>query len=264
VLPVSKKKPGKKPRTEYVYGTTKSKVTQLEVSVDPQTGEISFGENVGNMYSEVTYDRPKGPKVLSRIPQNGMLTFSADSALRKNFDFICAVDTNTKIIRRKRVSVVGIVTVKDISIPGPKDIQRYWAFDVPFGIEYIELKPPPENFGWIAALQHLHSAGHVKETTQIGMIVDSDLGNINAYNQRKTPILDPMFLPPNVQLIYASADAGKESIVNKSLGIADSLGSQVLRTIESGQVPFNTTVLNNELFEGYRVVQVNAIKTGII
>jgi hypothetical protein len=69
---VSEKKPPKKSRTEYVHGTTKGDVTQLVVTIDPQTGEISFGGNVANQY--FTYDRPKGSKVLSCISQSGMLT----------------------------------------------------------------------------------------------------------------------------------------------------------------------------------------------
>ena len=56
----------KKPRTQYIYRVTKGKVSQLELTVDTGTGEISFGPNVGNTYSETSYERSKKPKVLSR------------------------------------------------------------------------------------------------------------------------------------------------------------------------------------------------------
>jgi hypothetical protein len=78
----------RKPRTEYIYGTTKGVVSQLEFTVDTETGEIGFGPNVANTYYEASYDRPKRPKVLSRVPQEGeTLTFNIFTALRRNYDF---------------------------------------------------------------------------------------------------------------------------------------------------------------------------------
>ncbi|TKV71654.1 hypothetical protein FDV58_39230 [Bradyrhizobium elkanii] len=54
------------------------------------------------------------------------------------------------------------------------------------------------------------------------MIVDSDLGNLDSYNARKTPVIRDDLLPENAQLIYASRNAGKENIFNRTLAIADS------------------------------------------
>lgn len=246
----------KKPRTEYLYGTTKGEVTGFSVTVDPISGKISFGDNIGNTYSETRYERQKGPKVLSRVPQaDGMLTFHTDEALKKNFDFICAVDTNTKVIQGKTVSATAIMIVTPI----PQGEGRFWKFDLPFCLEFVELKEPRENFGWVVACQELWNASKVTNATRIAMIVDSDLGNINAYNQRKKPLYASFYLPKNVQLLYATSDAAKDEIPNKALAVADSVATQTLRAVEEGRAPFNQKKVESAWYEGYRIVVPNKI-----
>ena len=86
------------------------------------------------------------------------------------------------------------------------------------------------------------------------MVVDSDLGNINSYNQRKKSVLQSVFLPENMHLVYASSDAGKENVANKALAAADSISTQTLRAIDVGVAPFNKQRLESPWFEGYRMV----------
>jgi hypothetical protein len=256
------KKSAPKKRIEQIYATTSGPVGELRVTVD-SAGAIRFGTPVENVYSEVSYARSKGPKVLSRIPQaHGAAAFDAAPALEKNFDFLCAVDTNTKVIMGKRLSAVGIVTFQPVWVPGAKSLRHCWQFDVPFCLEYVEIRSRPENFGWLSALEHMRKFGTIRERQRIGMVVDSDLGNINDYNQRKKPVDGPEYLPNDVQLPYASADAGKENIVNKALAQADSVSARCLRVVESGEVPFNTKLLiheSNGWFEGLRIIHPNKV-----
>ncbi|QEX15200.1 hypothetical protein FRZ44_04800 [Hypericibacter terrae] len=93
------------------------------------------------------------------------------------------------------------------------------------------------------------------------MVVDSDLGNIDAYNQRKKPIDGAEFLPTMVTLVYASGDVGKDSIVNRSLSIADSVATQCLDGVESGAVPFNLKIIDCPWFQGLRIINPNRITT---
>jgi hypothetical protein len=255
---MAKKKPERKKRTEYVYATTKDDVSEIVVTTNSLTGEIGFGTEMTNVYSEVTYDRPKGPKVLSRIPQaHPAVSFDTPPALLRNFDFLCAVDTNDREIQGKRVCVVGIYTFKRVLIPAAAGAKEDWQGDVPFCLEYINIRSDlkPENFGWLAAYEHLLKFSVTDGTKRIGMVVDSDLGNLKAYNNRELPVDGPDFLPPNVTVIYASADAGKENIINQALSIADSVSTQVLDALQSGQAPFNNKPpLDNGSFEGLRVV----------
>ena len=257
---MSKKRPTKKKRTEYIYGTTVGEISELSISVS-DLGEVSFGTEMTNTYSEVTYDRPKGPKVLSRVPQSQKsLTFNQGAVLKNNFDYRCAVDTNTRIINGKRISVTGVVTFTPVSIPGPKGIESFWKFGVPFCLEYVEINAPIENFGWYAAWERLHIQKEINASTRVGMVVDSDLGNINKFNQRKMPIFGAFNLPQNVSLIYASSDAGKENIVNRALYLADSVSSQCLEAMASGTIPFDAKVSNSQWYESMRLIEINLIE----
>jgi hypothetical protein len=123
------------------------------------------------------------------------------------------------MLNGKHVSVVGVVTVLPVTIPGPAGIKLFWKFDVPFCLEYIELHPPREHCGWFAALEHLQALKLVSAGQRIGIIVDSSLGLINDFNERKRPVVGRAFLPENVQLIYASSDTSMDQVVNKSLAV---------------------------------------------
>jgi len=95
-------------------------VNSLGAPVDPETGNISFCQEMINVYSEVSYERTKGPKILSRIPQDCSddISFDASSALEKNYDFVFAVDTNTLELAGKSLSAVGIVTTSQCGFLG--------------------------------------------------------------------------------------------------------------------------------------------------
>jgi len=245
----------KKPRTEHLYGVTNGVVSRLELTVDTGTGEVSLGPTVMNTYSEVSYERAKGPKVLSRVPQpTEFLTFSTDAAMAKNYDFICAVDTNTREIGRKTLSVTGIVTVTNSRAPDPEDTRGFWKFDVPFALVVSQPKASAEHLGWLGAAQYLHVNGYIRAGMRVGVIVDSDLGTISAFNQRKKPVIGPFYLPEGVQLIYATSDAGKESVVNKALATADSIASQTFHAIETILAPFSPRPTNSPWFEGFDMI----------
>ena len=248
------REPRRKKRNEYIYGTTAGDVTEIVVNTDPATGEISFGQEMTDVYSEVTYDRPKGEKVLSRLPQrHPERSFDASVALKKNYDFVCAVDTNTKRIQGKLVSVVAVVRARGNTLPEPDGLNTYWKFDIPFCLEYVGLRvEKPENFGWMEALRSLKARNFIDKSMRIGLIVDSDLGRLKAFNTRKEPVDRGQMLPDKVQLIYASADSGRENILNVVLGRADLVASDMLTRIETGAIPFNQKLADNPHFERER------------
>jgi hypothetical protein len=259
---MTRKKKGKgggaKKRNEHIYATTTGNVTELIVTIDERTGEISFGQEMTNIYSERSYDRAKGPKVTSRIPQAGeALSFDEAPALARNFDVLCAVDTNTRVIGERRVSVVGVVLIKRNTLPTPRGLQTEWRFDAPFCMEYVDLIPPAENFGWMAAQEEMLKRGLIKTSQRVGVIVDSDLGNIKAYNERSKPVDCGELLPSHLTLIYATADADKDRVVNYALGIADAIATQVLLGQQEGRISPNAGG-GHKLFAAYRCIEVSS------
>lgn len=251
------KKQKRKKRIQQIYGTTGGDVGELIVNVDQRTGEISFGSPMTNVYSEVSYERTKAPKVISRVAQEGRsLSFDPEDAVLKHYDFLCAVDTNTRTIRDYQVSVTAVITFAEA--PPPPGAKRYWQLDVPFCWEFIGLKTQkPENFGWLAALEEMVYRRLIASQKRIGMLVDSDLGNIGAYNAREKPFFGDVLLPNNIKLIYASADTGGESVINRVIRTADSVATQSLDAIERGEVPFNRMTNSTEWYDGIRIIRPN-------
>lgn len=252
---------GRKPRSESIYGTTVGEVAELNLTVDSRTGAISFGQAMTNVYSERTYERAKAPKVLSRMPQPPHAAMFEDSdALAAHFDRVFAVDTNTRDINGRRMSVVGVATLKREVVPGPDKVESGWRFDAPFAIEYGDLVAKPEPFGWMGALEILKQRRFYTEGHRVGLIVDSELGQLKDFNARTAPVDSGEFLPQGVTLIYASSDAGKESVLNRALSIADFAASQILSALQNGTIPANLTSSGVEAFKSFRIIGVNAVE----
>jgi hypothetical protein len=79
----------RKKRNEYVHATTKGEVSQIDITIDPQTNEIVFNTAVENTYVETNFDRLKGPKVVNRIPvMPEALQLNRNDALFRNYDVL--------------------------------------------------------------------------------------------------------------------------------------------------------------------------------
>lgn len=247
------KKNLRKKRIEYIYGTTKKEVDSINLSIDKDSGEIFFESEMINTYSELSYDRTKKPKIISRIPQRpGRISFESDTALRENFDALCAIDTNTITHLGKTVSVVGVLLFRFVFISGKNGLEDYWKTNTVFCIEITNPKFNPEKLGWVTALEILMREHKIRAEERTGIITDHDLGNINALNSRKIPIIENIYIPQRMQFIYASADVGKENIANRMLSAADSVASQCLHALKNGILPVNTTESQNKYHEGVR------------
>lgn len=82
------------PRQEYVYGTTKGQVDEIGITINPETGEIEFLTEMIDTYTQVSYDRPRGEKILTRVPSRGRRQiFDANDLLFRDYVDIFAVDT---------------------------------------------------------------------------------------------------------------------------------------------------------------------------
>lgn len=249
----------RKPRDEYIYATTAGAVSEIRFTVDERTGAFRFEQEMTNVYSERSYDRPKGPKVVSRIPQaQPDLSFDETPALLANFDKLCAIDTNTRSVNGRTISATGVVTIHREFVPGPQGLECGWRFDVPLCLQFDELKLEPENFGWVTALAALRRHGFFTATDRVGVVVDSDLGNLRAYNERTLPLVEGQFLPPNATLLYASADTGKENLINRALVMADTTASLTLQGLETGIIPMLNLSVPTPIFDGFREIKVNA------
>lgn len=248
----SKKKSKQKPRREVVYATTSCMAGEIKLSYNPITDSVDFITPVKNTYNEVSYERVKNAKVLNRTPlRPTKLKFNADCAL-EDFDLIVAVDTNSRIIGGRNLSVAGIVLgywATDI-----RTQSRMISYQVPFCIEFVDLIEPRERIGWTMAVTELVSRRYFSYGTKIALIVDAYLDEIPSMNAREIPIQKNFFLPEGVTLLYASSDVGAEYGANKMIQQADRISKQVLDYMSNGRSGPNNKVMSGYPFKGYRII----------
>lgn len=241
----------KKPRSEYVYVTTAGETTEISLDVDPTTGQVRFGLDVINTRVETSYEREKGPKVLNRTPvDREMLLLDPNQALARNFDLLFAIDTNTQSIRGYRISVTGVLEISHTIDPDTG--HPALAYRTPFCLEFMQVAQQHEQLGWMMAMQEIEVREEYGKFARIGIVVDSDLGSLPAYNARALPVHGEWLLPERFTLIYASADAGSEYLTNQLIRFADKASRQVLSALRDGTAPLNTKRVEGAPFAAFR------------
>jgi hypothetical protein len=89
----------------------------------------------------------------------------------------------------------------------------------------------PERFGWWDIIQRFSESPYHNPDKSYGLVVDSDLRDLPAINNRDVPIWDQHYLPSSFQLLYASADVGSENYINQAIGICDKLAKTTLHQV---------------------------------
>lgn len=196
-----------------------------------------------------SYLRVKGPKVLNRVElQNDRLTTNPNSSLLK-FDRLFAVDTNTKTVGSERVSVAAILLAR----LEQKSPLCFLHFSIINCLEFRNVSENPEKIAWKKTIQLIMANPSFNLDITFGLIVDSDLGNIDAYNSRTLPIVGSFYLPSNFQLLYASSDAGREYAANRLISECDREAALLLKAIIS-ELPNKTSLVqvSGEPYTHYR------------
>lgn len=249
---MSKKKKKRKHREEEIFFTTKAKSREISVFFD-QNGNIELDNGMTNIYTETTYSRPKGNKVISRVPLIDSGKFEINMAVEENYDVVFAIDTNSRKIGGFNISISGVIQCqKEFIVDQIWVTKKCWRYWTPFCLEFTGIKSKPENVGWMMLIDYIDFKMKDIIEKKIGIIVDSDFENLKNYNLRTHPIYGKFCLPKNIKLIYASSDVGKDLFPNQMLKLADKASNIFLKELESGRIPFNNERINGAPYIGYR------------
>lgn len=204
-----------------------------------------------NAYHDVSFDRTKGPKTLNKTPLDpNKLILNPNHALEK-FDRIFAIDTNTKTINDESISVSCVVLCK---LSRDRKNSLIAEFLPVHCLEFRNTQGITENTAWRKAIQLITANPSYNANMKFGIIVDSDLGNISSYNNRSKPFYPGLYLPKNIELIYASADTGKEYLANKLISLCDKEATKLLEEIMSNKISNeNLHEVNDEPYTHFRL-----------
>jgi hypothetical protein len=247
-----KKSEPEKARIDQVEGKTAGIVNRLTVTVDEMAGTIEFHElDPATMRLSRGYERESGKKKVL-VEQPGFSTtmsLDSDQQIRRSFDYLVAVDTNTRVVHGSLVCATVCYTV-------PHKLAHY-ANEVPFvhlcSFVTVGLKPviSPENFGWH---QILSKPRRADAGGRIGFVVDSALGDLPGINARTKPYYRDFLLPEGTTLIYAS-DAAGDTLPNQMIKLCDRVGTMLLDDLERHPEKMSNLKVGTEEFAGIAQVK---------
>jgi hypothetical protein len=199
------------PRDHFVIGHTAGMVSEFTITIDPSTGVPSIAElDPASLRSQISHAREKkDDKVLYSSPTDGFAALGESfiDQLKKKFDYLIAIDTNT-LKDPPRTNGCRVSVCASCAIPGKlSDVSGNVIFEPVAG--YLILDPGPdvnnEPLGWHLVIEKLSRISALN-SKRIGIIVDSELGLHVDINARKIPYYGEFILPQNMTLIYASSD----------------------------------------------------------
>ena len=237
----------KKPRDEWTYISSSEQINSLSFRYDPSTDTIEVNFPIDNAFREISYKRKKGHKTLSKVPLSKNKLYLNDESNLVAYDLIIAIDTTTKIIKSDLVSITGITVLNWLN-------ESEYSYSTPFCIAFTNLREPQEKIGWLAGMQKLQLLGRFKKDSNILLVVDAYLGELDAINKRTAPIYKNVYLPQGFDICYASSDTGAEYVTNKLIRNSDKISNTVMKYIADNEITNWQTPIKSELYDTYNVI----------
>ena len=178
-------------------------------------------------------NKQKGPKIQSR----GTFENTSIGGLKEltQFDSIFAIDTNTPR-ENKSVSVSCFCGFK-VTIEG----ESYWAETLPNPqiYEFHGSIEKPELLAILKLANAVVAKVQDMRDKKFLIVTDTEINKLSEINSRQTPIYSDQYLPEGFQLIYASADTGRE-LPNIFIRFCDSQADKYLEHLRRGELPART------------------------
>ena len=209
----------KLPTGEYIYKGTEKK---------PDSIKKSF---------TISYERDKKPKTILEYPFEQNISVLNQGDFFSAFDYIFAVDTNTRFINNFQVSV-SVATACQIR----KQEDRSYLADYLFMFQYAFYnKKYPEKTGWMKAIQSISSMDCYSIDMKVLLVTDYDQANLMKYNTRDLPLLEGYYLPKGFTMLYAT-DAVADFLPNKLISYCDreanKIMAKLLKSTETSEMVF--------------------------
>lgn len=195
---------------------------------------------------EQTYEREnKGPKIINRSPIDPNVLYANPSRALESYDIFYAIDTNTRFIGNKKISVTGVVAGMHTQVIIEKHTSVH--FHPVVCIEMRNVEGKAELVGWVEAFDGIKGSLNYKRNRSIAIIVDSELDRLEEYNSRSIPIYGNHYLPDKFTLLYAG-DKHTDNLQNKLLATAEKYSKMIMKkipTVDNKQYPL-VSVDNSE------------------
>ena len=148
----------------------------------------------------------------------------------KSWKRFFAIDTNTRKVEGVQVSITSVI--QGYVLDTEKGVGMY-KLDTYYTEANFNVTGNPETFAICKLISKVSKEFAGNENLRFGIITDSELELIDKYNARSEFLLPGLFLPPNFHIMYATAEAGRDTFMpNKMMAMCDQVASKALATIK--------------------------------
>lgn len=201
---------------------------------------------------EKSYKRNSGKdKILTSILLDENFTiFNVDEILKKEYEHVIAIDTNSKEYDGDKISICTCYYV-----PG---LIKHYRNEIPYEhlVTYIIRNPiegiNPEKIGWSLVLKN----NIINTQKKVAVVVDSEKDSLNKFNKKFPYHLEDK-LDDNINFVYAS-DKDIDSLAGSMIKMCHNASNLVFEKIKLTKTSLKGIKSDIETCEGY--VQVKPIK----
>lgn len=166
----------------------------------------------------------------------------------QDFSHLYAIDTN-KLELSGFVFTVSCAMHLQMEYEGNSRWKNGIFTRLPAVISLAEFENP-EVLAWKRLIESL-----AKNTSnRVGLVVDSELGNLPAYNSGTVPLIENFFIPKNIKLIYASSERDLTSPLNKAMAMCDTDAKRIATIIKEKCNP--ELIASNIISSGFRCIYI--------
>jgi len=144
------------------------------------------------------------------------------------YDYIFAIDTNTKIIERRTIHCSAIFQVASRRFDGG------WVslHDFIGAFVFSEAKIPAEKVGWFNIVDYIMARNKgIPKKKKTLLLTDHDLGKHKEINNRNIDLVPSLKIPVGVYLGYATSDR-QDDLSNDLIRLCDKTSTEILNGLD--------------------------------
>lgn len=242
---------GRKPTEQAVVFRFNKDTHIAGVSIGPN-GAIKLNGIDGELIPEVAWttssrQRAKSPKALLKSPISPHALNLSEAGALMQYDRVFCIDTNTKTIAGRKVSVACVCECKFRFNAHQTECRSL----ILRNFEIHNAVGKEENLAWSILIDLILISPDYQPDGRYAIVTDSDLGQHEAYNTHETPYYSGKVLPENFTFIYAS-DEGR-ALCSDAMRKCHSEASRILNHLEAHPADVNMAeAMQSDLLTHFR------------
>jgi hypothetical protein len=228
-----------------------------KIDWDPETMSFMLLDSNGNVSEKHLvsisegYAREGKPHKIIRQVKNYSGSLIKLPPTLNIYDKYFSIDTSYKELGDNLLCATGCVIINHL-IDKSGQIRSGETINISVSPRLIFLAAKgskPERYGWMRVMQAFKDSQFYDEKLSFGVVVDSDLDELRKIENGEIELAPHFKLPSNFNLIYASADVGKENMLNALIAAADKVASNALASALEAEARYSTLNLEKEFFD---------------